>query len=214
MDTSGTGLADVNPFRYRGYYYDSETGYYYLNSRYYDPETGRFLNADDPAYIGDSGIEGNLYAYCGNNAVNDSDPGGNLSVKQLWDIIISCIALIAGYWSLSGNRIAAAISMALSYYYIIKAVRQYWKDHKKSVSAYMKKVFKLSFIICIAANLINIFLNYINGRPIKGSIKKILVFLATSINLALTVYYWILDLCLIDNLTYEQAKKEVKRHKC
>ena len=73
-DTSGTGLADVNPFRYRGYYYDSETGYYYLNSRYYDPETGRFLNADDPAYIGDSGIEGNLYAYCGNNAVNDSDP--------------------------------------------------------------------------------------------------------------------------------------------
>ena len=81
MDTSGTGLADVNPFRYRGYYYDSETGYYYLNSRYYDPETGRFLNADDPAYIGDSGIEGNIYAYCGNNAVNDSDLEGNLSKK-------------------------------------------------------------------------------------------------------------------------------------
>ena len=50
---SGSAVSTVgqaNPFRYRGYYYDSETGYYYLNSRYYDPITGRFLNAagDDP----------------------------------------------------------------------------------------------------------------------------------------------------------------------
>ena len=95
-DTSGTGLADVNPFRYRGYYYDSETGYYYLNSRYYDPETGRFLNADDPAYIGDSGIEGNLYAYCGNNAVNMEDPDGYfaLSAKTAAFIADSLISVI------------------------------------------------------------------------------------------------------------------------
>ena len=45
---SATGtLADINPIRYRGYYYDTETGLYYLQSRYYDPETGRFINADD-----------------------------------------------------------------------------------------------------------------------------------------------------------------------
>ncbi len=46
-DTSGCNIGEINPLRYRGYYYDSETGLYYLNARYYDPETGRFLNADD-----------------------------------------------------------------------------------------------------------------------------------------------------------------------
>ena len=45
-DTSGVGLANANPFRYRGYYYDEESGMYYLNSRYYHPEIGRFINAD------------------------------------------------------------------------------------------------------------------------------------------------------------------------
>ena len=45
LSSSGT-LADINPLRYRGYYYDSETGFYYLQSRYYDPEIGRFINAD------------------------------------------------------------------------------------------------------------------------------------------------------------------------
>ena len=45
---SKTGiLADANPFRYRGYYYDAETGFYYLQTRYYDPTIGRFINADD-----------------------------------------------------------------------------------------------------------------------------------------------------------------------
>ena len=102
MDTSGTGLADVNPFRYRGYYYDSETGYYYLNSRYYDPETGRFLNADDPAYIGDSGIGGNLYAYCRNNAVNMEDPDGNFALSStaaafIADSIISVFVIFLVY---------------------------------------------------------------------------------------------------------------------
>jgi RHS repeat-associated protein len=62
----------VNPFRYRGYYYDTETGLYYCNSRYYDPETGRFISADMPAVFNETATETNglnLYAYCYNNPV-------------------------------------------------------------------------------------------------------------------------------------------------
>ena len=68
--------ARYNPFRYRGYYYDTETGFYYLNSRYYDPELGRFLNAD--GYINANGdlIGYNMFAYCGNNSVNMVDDDG------------------------------------------------------------------------------------------------------------------------------------------
>ena len=51
-DTSDCAIATVNPFRYRGYYYDVETGWYYLQSRYYDPGVGRFLNADASIYVG------------------------------------------------------------------------------------------------------------------------------------------------------------------
>ena len=64
----------INPFRYRGYYYDIENGRYYLQSRYYDPTKGRFLNADSLAYLGADGeLRGyNLYTYCGNNPVRNS----------------------------------------------------------------------------------------------------------------------------------------------
>ena len=66
---------------YRGYFYDFETGLYYLRSRYYDPETGRFINADDTDYLGydDTPLSMNLFAYCENNPVFNSDKTGNSS---------------------------------------------------------------------------------------------------------------------------------------
>ena len=72
--------AKYNPFRYRGYYYDTETSLYYLNSRYYDPNVGRFLNADD--YINANGdlIGFNMFAYCGNNPVMGYDPDGQFFI--------------------------------------------------------------------------------------------------------------------------------------
>lgn len=76
-----TTLGVLNPFRYRGYVYDEETKLYYLNSRYYDPETCRFISADDVEYLGAGGISGyNLYAYCGNNPVMHIDPTGKCTV--------------------------------------------------------------------------------------------------------------------------------------
>ena len=69
-------IGQINPIRYRGYYYDNETGFYFLRSRYYDPETGRFLNADGYVSTGQDVTGYNMFAYCGNNPVNRCDPSG------------------------------------------------------------------------------------------------------------------------------------------
>ena len=81
QDTSGVSLATLNPFCYRKYVYDPETGLYCLGSRYYDPEVGRFVNADDTDAIFAKPQElyhKNLYVYCDNNPVVREDQGGNL----------------------------------------------------------------------------------------------------------------------------------------
>ena len=69
-------IARENPFRYRGYMYDNTTQLYYLNSRYYDPETGRFVNSDGMTSTGEGISSSNMYLYCQNNPVNFNDPSG------------------------------------------------------------------------------------------------------------------------------------------
>ena len=76
-DTTANSVGTQNPFRYRGYYYDTETGLYYLQSRYYDPEVGRFINADAFASTDISGVlSTNMFAYCENRPTIGSDPTG------------------------------------------------------------------------------------------------------------------------------------------
>ncbi|WP_160316123.1 RICIN domain-containing protein [Acetobacterium bakii] len=83
-----------NSFRYRGYYYDNESGFYYLNSRYYDPETGRFINPDIIMGVGDKDpMAYNLFVYCNNNPVNRQDPSGR-SLSDLWNWIKSTVKTI------------------------------------------------------------------------------------------------------------------------
>ena len=94
--TTNTELANLNPFRYRSYYYDTETNLYFLKTRYYDPEIGRFMTIDDISYLDPDSINGlNLYAYCGNNPVMNIDPIGKAFLSAL---IISIIigAVISG----------------------------------------------------------------------------------------------------------------------
>ena len=96
-NTSSTFIGNVNPIRYRGYYYDTETGWYYLNSRYYDPEVKRFINAD--GIIGANGIFTgyNMFAYCNNNPVIYSDPDGKfLFGAILLGALIGCALLLNG----------------------------------------------------------------------------------------------------------------------
>ena len=72
-------IESKKPFRYRGYYYDTETGLYYLQSRYYDPQVGRFINADEPVLINDlmTLFGYNMFPYCENNSINMIDYFGN-----------------------------------------------------------------------------------------------------------------------------------------
>ena len=83
IETNINDIATINPIRYRGYYYDTETGLYYLQTRYYDPEIGRFMTIDDLAYLDPDSINGlNLYAYCGNNPIMYSDPLGHFAITS------------------------------------------------------------------------------------------------------------------------------------
>ena len=103
------GIAEKNPIRYRGYYYDEEMSLYYLKSRYYDPVTGRFITIDDISYIDPETINGlNLYAYCGNNPVMRVDSNGTSWWTDFWNgvgnwfkdnwvkLVIGAVFIVAG----------------------------------------------------------------------------------------------------------------------
>ena len=90
VNTDKDFVGNINPFRYRGYYYDVETKLYYLQSRYYDPAVGRFLNADGLEYLDPESIGGlNLYAYCNCNPVMYVDPDGT----TWWKWVIGAVAV-------------------------------------------------------------------------------------------------------------------------
>ena len=74
---SGISIANINPIRYRGYYFDMETGFYYLNARYYDPALGRFINPDSQLNTSHGILGFNQFAYCLNNPINMTDFDGN-----------------------------------------------------------------------------------------------------------------------------------------
>ena len=86
--TDKNHIANLNPFRYRSYYYDSESGFYYLMSRYYDPVVHRFLNADGYFQSGDGILDTNMNAYCRNNPIMYYDPTGEYTLNDLMHIAI------------------------------------------------------------------------------------------------------------------------------
>ena len=100
-DASGTALGENrigarNPLRYRGYIYDSETGFYYLQSRYYDPVVHRFINADEQLNEKDGMLGYNMYAYCNNNPVIHADTDGR-------SLTLACIIGFAALGALIGG---------------------------------------------------------------------------------------------------------------
>ena len=113
--SSADTIGEKNPFRYRGYYYDTETGLYYLNSRYYDPEIGRFINPDAIAVLSGDITTYNVFAYCNNNPVNKADSSGNFAVSIAL-ILITVVATVYAYSSAKANYrpLAGAVANGLS----------------------------------------------------------------------------------------------------
>ncbi len=120
-DTSGCSIGSLNPFRYKGYYYDSETGMYYCQSRYYVPEWCRWLNADNPNFLEPQSLNGlNLFAYCSNDPVNAIDESGCVPkwLKGLaiglgiigTVLVIGAVAILTcGVGTLAGTMVGAVI---------------------------------------------------------------------------------------------------------
>lgn len=120
-------IGNLNPFRYRSYYYDVETKLYFLKTRYYDPEICRFITIDDISYLNSDTINGlNLYAYCENDPINKYDPSGHFVISVsflvgsiLWGIVFGmgisgAVAYAEGergldlFWDIVGGAILGA----------------------------------------------------------------------------------------------------------
>lgn len=129
-------VANTNPLRYRGYYYDTETGYYYLQSRYYDSNICRFINADIPEIAQMSkGISSgtNLFAYCNNNPTNNADPTGFWMIKRttletLLDVMLAiCASGMAAPMDIAGKAIKRVFGGSKTYKAISKVVNHLTK---------------------------------------------------------------------------------------
>ena len=123
------GIASLNPFRYRGYYFDEETGFYYLNARYYDPETGRFISPDTLSILDETKgqINGlNLYMYCADNPIMN-DPSGHSWWKWLISrlkIVVGAILVITGVGATLGASLIVGGVMEIAMQFVSSSISE------------------------------------------------------------------------------------------
>ena len=154
-------IGNLNPFRYRGYYYDTETGLYYLQTRYYDPEVGRFISRDSIEYADPESINGlNLYAYCGNNPVNRYDPNGNnwQDFLSTLERILTGIADFGNFLVYKTDKFFASWKQVHKYNPNISK-RQFYRDNQAAIQGTKKlgKVLnKIGLALSVATLLFDI----------------------------------------------------------
>lgn len=115
-ETKGRELSELNPFMYKGYFYDREIKMYYLNTRYYDPDLGRFINAD--SQVGSIGqtMGMNLYAYCRNNPICYADENGNWpswATKVCIGVAVIAICAVVAVASVYTGGAAACLASSM-----------------------------------------------------------------------------------------------------
>ena len=145
-------VANLNPYRYRGYIYDTETGLYYLQSRYYDPITGRFVNADDTQFIKSQVLSSNLYTYCLNNPVIHLDGNGKSPLTFALESLGFQITGAAAHWAINN-------SMTIQFYahaYINRELNKVYDFSDNDM--YKDKIKKTS----LYKNFVNKYLNNLN----------------------------------------------------
>ncbi len=111
--TSSGDMADVNPLRYRGYFYDAETSLYYLKSRYYDPEVGRFISSDEVTSTGQGILGTNMFAYCLNNPACVGDTEGKFGNWLIGGVVGAAVGAVSALIK-GENVLAAAAQGAVS----------------------------------------------------------------------------------------------------
>ena len=133
-------IGQLNPFRYRGYYYDAETGLYLTGTRYYDPEIGRFINADNQISGVGSDIRGyNLFAYCFNNPVNMSDPTGNWP-RWITATVAAVAAVVAVVATVVSAPVVATVAATVAVVSTVAYVAQsHHYDKRKSKNTNLPK---------------------------------------------------------------------------
>ncbi len=124
MGSMANTIGALNPIRYRGYYYDTDLNMYYLQSRYYDPEMGRFISSDDAA-MSMNALEditaANLFVYCGNDPVNRVDPSGYMAITGSLAFLGLCVGVVA-------------IVAVTSVYMLTPQFQQSWNNLCQSIS--------------------------------------------------------------------------------
>ena len=161
--TDPTSIANLNPLRYRGYYYDAETGFYYLQSRYYDPAICRFINADTFATTDANGLlSANMFAYCENNPIMRVDADGEVA-----HVIVGAIIGVAFQYVCdvaSGLRAGHSLSEALN----PGTVGSTYADYIAAAASGALAASGIGAVGAVAANTMLSSVTYLADRSIKN----------------------------------------------
>ena len=163
----GISIAVVNPFRYRGYYYDVEIGLYYLQSRYYDPQVGRFINDDEPVFINmPKSVMSNIFAYCSNRPIDQTDYTGFAIITISITAIITIVKAVVSIFLLA--CVIYAVTMILTDRNFQKSVSTALSNTRPAV----KTKFENVVIACVTAYAIAKTLSKINKYEVHHIVAQ------------------------------------------
>lgn len=205
LDISGDkNLGHINPFRFKSYYFDEESNFYYLNSRYYDPEIGRFINADTIDVLNieqGNSAQYNLFVYCLNNPIMFGDESGYSAATVLLGLASLVLGLICMGPMISSFKLAISIGIglvlsALTLIEYNKAMKTLEKTYGKYSTKYKQAkvvndaILTLSLFSCA----LTVILSIVGFKYIK---KEAIWYIITSVySFALSVCSWTIDVAV------------------